>query len=202
MKLVKRSVTFILANLLFLSAFLSSSFAQESIQDPSSALSVERAREASQEIASRTVQVYLLRHFEKSSSSTQPKDPELTEKGAARAERLATFLQDKNITHIFSSNYRRTRQTAAPSAEKLGLDVALYDPSKLPAFANQLLALLPEQKGSIVVVGHSNTTGPLLTLLGGPHRTLSEADYGDVFFLDLSDDKQLAAGSFSQTVIE
>jgi len=104
--------------------------------------------------------IYLVRHAEK---TTVKADPDLTKAGYERAALLANMLADAGIAHIHSSDYKRTRETAAPLAEKLGIEVAMYDPRDLPAMAARLKGM----GGKHVVVGHSNTTPPLTELLGG-----------------------------------
>lgn len=104
--------------------------------------------------------VFLVRHAEK---TTEKNDPGLTDAGKARAVALADRLEGEGITHIHSSDYIRTRDTAAPLAARLGLEVALYDPRDLPGMA----AKLKTMPGRHLVVGHSNTTGELTELLGG-----------------------------------
>ncbi len=104
--------------------------------------------------------VFLLRHAEKTAETA---DPELTDVGQRRADRLAAMLRDVPIDQIHSSDYRRTRQTVAPLLEQQGLTLELYDPVQLETLA----ALLRESGGRHVVVGHSNTTPKLVQLLGG-----------------------------------
>jgi len=103
--------------------------------------------------------VFLVRHAEKMSGD----DPDLTAEGQVRANALADMLIDANIETIHSSDYARTRQTASPLAERLGLTVQLYDPRDLPGVA----ATLKADGGRHLVVGHSNTTGELAEALGG-----------------------------------
>lgn len=103
--------------------------------------------------------VFLVRHAEKLTGS----DPALTLAGDARAEALSDLLADAKIERIHSSDYKRTRLTAAPLAEMIGVEVELYDPRDLPGIAAQLKA----DGGRHLVVGHSNTTGELTALLGG-----------------------------------
>lgn len=105
------------------------------------------------------LEVFLVRHAEKMPGP----DPVLTSDGKARAEALADLLEDAGIEHIHSSDYQRTRQTAAPLAGRLDLPIRLYDPRDLPALAAQL----SEEGGRHLVVGHSNTTPPLADALGG-----------------------------------
>ncbi|AEP30702.1 SixA phosphatase family protein [Brumicola nitratireducens] len=149
--------------------------------------------------------VFLVRHFEKQSPNTQSKhtkDPELTERGLARAQALAAFLAEKNITSVFSTNYKRTLQTASPTAEQYGINITFYNPSDMAEFALQLTALAGAGNGNILVVGHSNTTPQLLKLLGGPDKVLSEDDYGDVFYLSLFGTEKTVANSFQHVMIE
>lgn len=112
------------------------------------------------QIAPKSDAVFLVRHAEKTIEKT---DPGLTEAGQARAIALAERLKGEGITHIHSSDYIRTRDTAAPLAERLGLEVEIYDAGDLPGIATKLKAT----PGRHLVVGHSNTTPQLTELLGG-----------------------------------
>ena len=104
--------------------------------------------------------VFLVRHAEKLSGGH---DPDLSAAGFERAKELAAVLRDSGITHIHSSDYIRTRKTAAPVAATLGLEVALYNPRELPALVDELR----KAGGTHLVVGHSNTTPSMVELLGG-----------------------------------
>lgn len=122
----------------------------------------DRSQDKSKSISgqSQAVEIFLVRHAEKTADKD---DPALTDEGQARAILLADMLADAGITAIHSSDYRRTRDTAAPLAAKLGLTVQIYDPRDLPAMA----ARLRHSGGRHLVVGHSNTTPQLTELLGG-----------------------------------
>lgn len=104
--------------------------------------------------------VYLVRHAEK--SANPPRDPNLTAEGKERAEELAKLLSSKKITAIYSTNYNRTRETAAPLSRQLGLAIQYYNPDTAAEIAN--LALL--QKKNMLIVGHSNTLLPIISALG------------------------------------
>lgn len=54
-------------------------------------------------------------------------DPPLTDLGRLQAEATAEFLANENIDAIVSSSMRRARQTAAPLAAKLNIDVECLD---------------------------------------------------------------------------
>ena len=74
--------------------------------------------------------LYLVRHAEKQSDGSR--DPALTEAGRNRSAQLANWFQDKGITEIWSSDYKRTRDTANPLVTGLGLELSIYDPRNLP----------------------------------------------------------------------
>ena len=108
--------------------------------------------------------VIVVRHAEKADDGS--KDPPLSEAGMAHARKLADALADSGISAIFSSPYRRTRDTAAPLAQRLGVPVQPYDAAQ----EARLLAarLLRRYRGrSVLVVGHSNTVPALVTALSG-----------------------------------
>lgn len=111
--------------------------------------------------------VVLVRHAEKAEEPAD--DPPLSPAGEARALELARALADAGITRIHASDFRRTRDTAAPLARLLGIEVELYDPRDLSGLA----ARLRDLPGRHLVVGHSNTTDRLSGLLGG-------ATYGEI----------------------
>lgn len=103
---------------------------------------------------------FLVRHAEK---VDQSRDPVLSEVGTQRAKVLSNMLRNADIRHIHSSDFIRTRETAAPLAEMLGLEILLYDPRDLQALATRIR----ETGGRHLVVGHSNTTPALTEILGG-----------------------------------
>lgn len=134
--------------------------------------------------------VYLVRHAEKQSGE----DPGLTPKGQARAQALATLMAGVDIAKIYSTDYKRTRDTAAPTANAKGLDVELYDPRAFRDYATALKQEFLDQKKSILVVGHSNTTPYLATLLTGEqHPMLSDDQYDHIYVIRASEDGSLRA---------
>lgn len=116
---------------------------------------------ASAQAQENTTVLYLVRHAEK--ADDDPRDPSLSEAGVDRANRLTQMLRDVALDGVLSTDYRRTRLTAAPVAERAGLTVEVYDPRSLAAFAKELAT----RSGHYLVVGHSNTTPELVRALGG-----------------------------------
>jgi len=101
--------------------------------------------------------LYLVRHAEKHAGE----NPELTQQGHQRAQRLASLFSTTDLDVIYSTDYHRTRQTAQPMAAAKNLQVNVYDPKALTSLAEQLLA----DNKNAVIIGHSNTTPQLVRLL-------------------------------------
>jgi broad specificity phosphatase PhoE len=128
--------------------------------------------------------IFLVRHAEKQSGD----NPSLTPQGQSRASTLAQILKDNPLDGIYSTNYKRTHETATPTASKQALSVTLYNPSKLSEFSQQLLS----SKGRYLVVGHSNTTTELVTLLGGqPHGAIDDkSEFNRLYILTVTLDEK------------
>ena len=65
-------------------------------------------------IASAQPVVVIVRHGEKVTNGGT--DPDLSSAGRARADALARILKDSGITAIFTTEFKRTQETAAPTA--------------------------------------------------------------------------------------
>ena len=121
--------------------------------------------------------LYFIRHAEKDLTTKQ--DPDLTEQGRETATRLNAYLEQNVLTKIYSTNYKRTINTARPVVEQQGLEITLYSPTELEALAASLLSL----KENALVVGHSNTTPVIVNLVGGQAKPMTEEEYGDLFIV-------------------
>ncbi|MGS2721045.1 SixA phosphatase family protein [Paraglaciecola aestuariivivens] len=117
---------------------------------------------------------YFVRHFEKQAGQ----DPSLTAKGKARALGLIDYFKGRQLAQVFSTDYQRTKQTATGVAESKQLELSLYNPRDLKAFAHQL-----SQLNQVLVVGHSNTTPQLMALMGAAQVQILESDYGDLYIV-------------------
>jgi probable phosphoglycerate mutase len=136
-------------------------------------------------VAADPLVVFLVRHAEKEHGGS---DPALSEAGLKRATALVHALKDADIEHVHSSDYIRTRDTAAPLAKAIGLEVELYDPRDLPS----LVAKLREAGGRHLVVGHSNTTPQAVSLFGGePGEPIVEkSEYDRLYMLSFGADEK------------
>jgi len=133
--------------------------------------------------------ILLVRHAEKRVDGS---DPGLSAAGRARAAELARVLSDVPLAAIYASQFVRTRETGAPLAERLDLEVTI-DPIEgdMETWAAGFAAdLLERHRGeAVLVVGHSNTLPAVMRALGVPDPPeLSERDYDDLFVVTRTGD--------------
>ena len=124
--------------------------------------------------------IYLVRHAEKASDQA---DPVLTEAGLVRAANLAGIVATEKPMRVHSTDFMRTRQTAAPAADVLETEIEIYDARDLGAFAETL----KREGGRHLVVGHSDTTPELVEALGGdPESEIDEAvEYNRLYVVEI-----------------
>ena len=145
--------------------------------EPSTEATVEAAVEAT---PTEAVVVYLVRHSEREEDGTN--DPPISVAGELRANQVAELLQDAGITHVHTTDFKRTRGTGEPSATDAGVTMALYDPGDLAGFAQRLW----DTPGRHLVLGHSNTTPDLVAALGGdPVSPIDEMEYDRLYIVTL-----------------
>jgi phosphohistidine phosphatase SixA len=88
------------------------------------------------------------------------------------------MLGDAGITRIVVSEFRRTAQTAAPLAKRLGLAAERVTAADTAGLAKRLATARDDV---VLIVGHSNTVPAIVAALGGPAVTIAETDYGNLF---------------------
>jgi broad specificity phosphatase PhoE len=130
--------------------------------------------------------VLVVRHAEK--ELDQGDDPPLTDKGSARANLLADMLAETKPAAIYATQYRRTKDTVQPLADRVSIPIRAIDAKETDALAKQIKA---EHEGkTVVVAGHSNTVNKLIAALGGPEMPdLDDADYDNLFVVAISGGK-------------
>nr|WP_227551309.1 histidine phosphatase family protein [Kangiella sp. HZ709] len=129
---------------------------------------------------------YLIRHAEKQKDGTR--DPKLTQEGEARAERLVEILKGKKIDKIYSTNYQRTLSTAEPLSKAKKIPIEIYDPSKLSEFSDKLKS----ETGIFIILGHSNTTPQLTSLLSDKKvEPMDESQYSHFYQVILKGESSL-----------
>jgi phosphohistidine phosphatase SixA len=124
-----------------------------------------------------TTTIVVLRHAEKQVGAIS--DAPLTPPGEQRAERLAQMFGDVEplgrIRKIYVTNTRRTQQTAAALAQRLGLTPDILDAKTEPRDIAKL-ALRENRGGVALVVGHSNTVPDIVKALAGVEKVPGMTD--------------------------
>jgi broad specificity phosphatase PhoE len=117
-----------------------------------------------------TTTVIFVRHADTDASMAGPdNDAPLNARGRARAELLADFLENVDVTGsvnaIYASDKRRTQETAAPLAKRLNIPVQIDNHLDTKGFMDRVRR---NHGGQIVlIVSHSNTIQPLIDELHG-----------------------------------
>jgi broad specificity phosphatase PhoE len=131
--------------------------------------------------------IILVRHAEKvadiksggaaGSMGKPERDPELSQEGRERAARFARAVGKYRPQEIYSTDFKRSRQTAEPIAKMRKKEIQTYDPLKQGDLVN-LIMKSPSTR--FVVVGHSNTTPALANLIVKKEifKQLPEPEFG------------------------
>ena len=123
--------------------------------------------------------IYIVRHAER---LDQSRDSPLSTDGAGRARRLREMLVAAGITHIFTSEFQRTIETAKPLADELHLTSQALPSADVQLLASKLAALKPHDRA--LVVGHSNTVPQLLRALKIDTAVIvNDSDYDNLFIV-------------------
>jgi 2,3-bisphosphoglycerate-dependent phosphoglycerate mutase len=130
--------------------------------------------------------VVIVRHAEKASDGGS--DPDLSSAGRTRADALAQILKDSDITAIFTSEFKRTQETAAPTATSVHVKptvIAAKDTAGLVAKLQQL-------RGNALVVAHGDTIPNIIKTLGiDSPINIPDEDYSELLIVTLGDKPQL-----------
>jgi phosphohistidine phosphatase SixA len=131
----------------------------------------------SAQIARAQEAIFVVRHAERLDQSS---DSPLSPDGAGRANRLRDMLRSAGVTHVFTTDLRRTIDTAKPLADALGVVPQQLPGAEVRALAARLATLKPHDRA--LVVGHSNTVPELLRALDVTTPvTIADAEYDNFF---------------------
>ena len=131
--------------------------------------------------------VYVVRHAEKNTADPKNRDPSLTKAGKERAVELASVLRSVKLTAIYTSDYKRTRETAIPAAKRAGLEPTVPSPD----YTRRLVQHLKDdhKDGHVLVVAHSNTMPAILKGLGIKKKLgLLIEGYDNLFIIQIAKD--------------
>ena len=125
----------------------------------------------------------LVRHAEKVDDS---EDPDLSEDGYERAERLAEMLQNIPFDAVYSTERIRTMETVRPVAEARNLYIRGYE-SNDPKSVTE--GWIVQHSGeTILVSGHSNTIPHFANALLEKEyykNVFDESDYGNLLIITI-----------------
>jgi broad specificity phosphatase PhoE len=136
----------------------------------------------------KTTTYYLIRHAEKDRTNNTNKNPNLNSDGVIRAEKWAKNFENIKLDGVYSTDYNRTQQTAAPTAKSKGLIVQSYNPSKM---YDSIFKKNTKGK-TVLVVGHSNTTPVFAnTILGQKkYKNMADNDNASLYIVTVVNDKK------------
>lgn len=137
-------------------------------------------------VAGATPVIFVVRHAEK--ATTGGNDPDLSAKGQKRAEALARILKDSQITAVFVTEFKRTQETAAPTAKAAHVSPTVVSANDV----SELVGKLRAANGNALVVGHGNTIPNLIKALGiATPISIPDDDYTEILVVSVGDVPQL-----------
>lgn len=126
---------------------------------------------------------YFIRHAEKVDNS---QNPNLSEKGLKRAEKWNTIFSEISLDEIYSTDYKRTLQTASPTATTKKMKVKLYDPKYIPieVFKKETIGK------KILIVGHSNTIPKFVNQMINQNSftDIQDKTFGNLYIVTMVDE--------------
>ena len=149
-----------------------------------------------EENASETTTYYFIRHAEKDRSDKTNRNPHLTEVGKTRAENWSAILEQVTFDAVYSTDYHRTKETAAPTALKNKLELTLYDPRAI-----DVKSFMEATKGkTVLIVGHSNTTPMFVNMVLGlkKYEDIDDSNNGNLYIITIIDGKIFRSSAYYQ----
>jgi broad specificity phosphatase PhoE len=136
--------------------------------------------------------VYVVRHAEK--AATPASDPPLTEEGQARAKALVDSTKAAGVNAIITTQFLRTKETAAPTAEALGITPEVVS-ATAPTHVQDVATAVRKHSGqTVLVVGHSNTVPAIVAALGAAAPPpICDAEYDNLYVVKIAADGKATA---------
>jgi broad specificity phosphatase PhoE len=132
--------------------------------------------------------IFVVRHAERDDGGAgtnpmlDPDDPMLSAAGVDRARALASLLRRAGIKRIYTSEFKRTKQTAGPAAAGASVSITVVPAGDTDALVRQVLEA--RGAGPALVVGHSNTIPDIVRLLGVAQPiSIPDGEYDNLFIV-------------------
>lgn len=125
---------------------------------------------------------YFIRHAEKVDNS---QNPDLSEIGLKRAEQWSLIFSEISFDGIYSTDYKRTIQTASPTANAKKIPIKVYNPKNL-----DIESFKKETAGKkILIVGHSNSIPKFVNQITSKStfNDIEDLTFGNLYIVTIID---------------
>ncbi|WP_148869674.1 SixA phosphatase family protein [Tenacibaculum adriaticum] len=141
----------------------------------------------SQEEGEEVTTYYLIRHAEKDDSDATNTNPDLNQTGLDRAKNWAKVFAPVNLDAVYSTDFRRTKQTAKPTADSKKLPTYAFDTTRMYDSGFKYNT----SGKSVLIVGHSDTTPQLANIMLGEEKypTIEENNSGNLYIVTVTKNK-------------
>ena len=131
---------------------------------------------------------YLIRHAEKDRTNKANRDPNLNKKGQERVKIWTNYFENIDLDAVYSTEYKRTMQTAKTIAGNKGLDIQNYDPLKMYDAVFQK----ETKEKKVLIVGHSNTTPSFVNKILGEkkYKNMTDRDNSTLYIVTIKGDEK------------
>lgn len=130
-----------------------------------------------------TTTYYFIRHAEKVDNS---KNPDLSKMGLQRAKLWTEIFSEINLDAIYSTDFNRTLQTAAPTATGKNIAIIKYNPKTIDieSFKKNTLGK------KVLIVGHSNTTPNFVNQIINKkmYNDMDDVTFGNLYIVNINGD--------------
>ena len=131
---------------------------------------------------------YLIRHAEKDRTNKANRDPNLNKKGQERVKIWTNYFENIDLDAVYSTEYKRTMQTAKTIAENKSLEIQNYDPLKMYDAVFQK----ETKEKKVLIVGHSNTTPSFVNKILGEkkYKNMTDRDNSTLYIVTIKGGKK------------
>ena len=131
---------------------------------------------------------YLIRHAEKDRTNKANRDPNLNKKGQERVKIWTNYFENIDLDAVYSTEYKRTMQTAKTIAGNKGLEIQNYDPLKMYDAVFQK----ETKEKKVLIVGHSNTTPSFVNKILGEkkYKNMTDRDNSTLYIVTIKGDEK------------
>ena len=129
-----------------------------------------------------TTTYYFIRHAEKADNS---QNPDLSEIGLERANLWNKIFSEVGFDEIYSTDYKRTIQTATPTATNKKIQIKLYNPKTIAIESFQKETLGKK----VLIIGHSNTTPNFVNQIINQkiYADIEDTTFGNLYIVTIND---------------